>query len=291
MRTVVDKDISNNAYFCHPEYLLLAMLADDRKHVRELACRRILQCRPTNLNQRGGVRIFRVPEVNFDASNYMDVINSTKVDVSEPPLVAHLSPDDLQCIVDEDLGDKFLFPRLPFHTQAVKPITEAASKVCGPEKRDGFIRTTLRSREMMPSFETKNIVRVNFTSMVRAIQIVIDLRFINFLGGPCLLCHLFYVVHGLSQVHRYFIYGQFTSCLLSPILFSSPINRSTYNTLSSFEPKFSSRYLIKKNFKCLESLKSASFNSIHGWFVRQGVGGTRFAATSPWRVLGRIKNN
>ena len=30
MRKVVDKAISNNAFFCHPENLLIAMLADDR---------------------------------------------------------------------------------------------------------------------------------------------------------------------------------------------------------------------------------------------------------------------
>jgi len=151
------------------------------------------------------VRIFRVPEINFDASNYMDIINWTKVDVTEPPLVAHFSPDDLQCIAKEGLGDKFSFPRLSCHTQAVErtvKLTEAASKVCGPEKRDGFIRTTLRSREKMPSLETKN------------------------------------------------------------------------------------------DFQFKESLKSASFNSAHdwlvgwlvGWFIGWegcGVGGTRFAATSP----------
>jgi len=86
----------------------------------------------------------------------MDVINWTKVDVTEPPLVAQFSPDDLQCVVNEGLGDKFLIPRLSCHSQAVertvKLVTEAASKVCGPEKRDAFIRTTLRSREKMHAF-------------------------------------------------------------------------------------------------------------------------------------------
>ena len=91
------------------------------------------------------MRIFRVPEIKFDASNYMDAFKWTKVDVTEPPRVAHFSPLDLQCIVNEGIGDKFLFP-----------VTKAASKVCGPEKRDCFIWTTLRSRKKMPSLETKN---------------------------------------------------------------------------------------------------------------------------------------
>jgi len=90
----------------------------------------------------------------------MDVINWPRVDVTEPPPVAQFSPDDLQCIVNEGLGDKFLFPRLSCHTQAVKRTvklaTEAAAKVRCPQKRDAFIRTILRSREKMPSLETKN---------------------------------------------------------------------------------------------------------------------------------------
>jgi len=40
--------------------------------------------------------------------------------------------------------------------RTVKLATEAASKVCGPQKRDAFNRTTLRSREKMPSLETNN---------------------------------------------------------------------------------------------------------------------------------------
>ena len=62
-------------------------------------------------------------------------------------------------IADEGHQDKFLFPRLPCHTQAVQRtvnlVTEAASNVYGHEERDGFIRSTLLSEEKMPCFETK----------------------------------------------------------------------------------------------------------------------------------------
>ena len=38
---VVDKVIKRNAYFAHPENILLAMLADENLLIRELALRRI----------------------------------------------------------------------------------------------------------------------------------------------------------------------------------------------------------------------------------------------------------
>ena len=40
LRTVVDAVIQRNAYFYHPEHLLLALLRDERSHIGELACRR-----------------------------------------------------------------------------------------------------------------------------------------------------------------------------------------------------------------------------------------------------------
>lgn len=45
VRSVIDPVIQRNAYFCHPENLLLAMLADEREHVRQLALRRILKAK------------------------------------------------------------------------------------------------------------------------------------------------------------------------------------------------------------------------------------------------------
>lgn len=37
----------------------------------------------------------------------------------------------------------------------IKLVTEASEKVCGEERRDGYIRTTLASRKKMPVYENK----------------------------------------------------------------------------------------------------------------------------------------
>ncbi|CAH1110847.1 unnamed protein product [Psylliodes chrysocephalus] len=78
---VVDKAILNNAFYAHPKNILVAMLADERKHIRELAVRRILKAR----NKPEGVRVFRIPNLNFEAQDYIDLIKWAECTITEPP--------------------------------------------------------------------------------------------------------------------------------------------------------------------------------------------------------------
>ena len=66
-RDIVDTVIQRNAYFGHAENILLAMLTDDRQHIRELAYRRIIAARNEN-RAATSIREFRVPSLNFDAN-------------------------------------------------------------------------------------------------------------------------------------------------------------------------------------------------------------------------------
>src|SRR6218665_3293541 len=72
LKAVIDPVIQRNAYFCHPANLLLAMLTDDRKEIRELGIRRILKARKTVLS---GIRKFVVPKLKFDVSDYTELID------------------------------------------------------------------------------------------------------------------------------------------------------------------------------------------------------------------------
>ena len=57
-----------------PENLLMSMLCDEHKTVRELAARRILKAR--NSPHTGKIpRVFEVPQINFDANIYFELIN------------------------------------------------------------------------------------------------------------------------------------------------------------------------------------------------------------------------
>ena len=53
--------------------VLLAMLTDERSHIREVASRRILTARQQR-KAKAKVRQFSVPNLNFEATDYIDLI-------------------------------------------------------------------------------------------------------------------------------------------------------------------------------------------------------------------------
>ncbi|CAH1998449.1 unnamed protein product [Acanthoscelides obtectus] len=83
LKSIVDPVIQRNSYFAHPENVLLAMLTDSQPHIRELAARRILKARSVTIKD---LRIFKLPQINFNASTYYDLLNWQE-DISEPPLL------------------------------------------------------------------------------------------------------------------------------------------------------------------------------------------------------------
>jgi hypothetical protein len=160
LRDVVDPVLQRNGYFRHPEDLLLSMISDDRKAIRELGLHRILKARA---QVKSTIRVFTVPQLNLEATDYIDLIDWKNNDITEPPLIADLSNDEIRRVVESGEIPMIEFPRFPCHTQAVercvKVVTEASVAVCGATARDGFIRSRLESRKLMQSFNTKSQYR------------------------------------------------------------------------------------------------------------------------------------
>ncbi|ESN93205.1 hypothetical protein HELRODRAFT_181125 [Helobdella robusta] len=73
LRTIVDSVIERNAFYAHPENLLVSMLFDDRDYIRELACRRIIKAKNTDNGFKQ--RIFKTPKLNFSAKDYTEIIS------------------------------------------------------------------------------------------------------------------------------------------------------------------------------------------------------------------------
>lgn len=166
LREVVDEVIQRNAYFVHAENLLLAMVTDSRDHIRKLACRRILAARKENAAKSKTVRQFRVPSINFDAVDYIDLVQWNNMDRFDPPLLKNVSDEKLVTLIKSNVveQDAFDIPRLPCHTQStercIRLVTEASVAVCGEEQRDGFILAGIESRSIVKAFHTKSDYKV-----------------------------------------------------------------------------------------------------------------------------------
>jgi len=131
------------------------MLTDNRKHIQELAERRILGAR----SEQYRLWIFCIPRVNLPATDYIDLIDWQKSQISEPPILANTEVNDLEMLVASHEVPVLKFLGYPCHTQSVEPcvklVTKASAALCGTKARDGFIRVRLESREIMPSFNTE----------------------------------------------------------------------------------------------------------------------------------------
>lgn len=162
LKSIVDPVIQRNAFYAHHENLLLALLTDDRKHIRELGLRRIMRARASKKPQRD-IRMFEVPVLKFDAADYIDLIDWQSCELTEPPLTKDITDNDLEQLVHSVDSPAVAFPRFPCHTQAVercvKAVTESALSVIGEHARDGFIRARFSARKIMPVFETKSDFR------------------------------------------------------------------------------------------------------------------------------------
>ena len=58
---ILRKYVARNAYFCHPDNVLLAMLTDDNDVMREFAVREILAVRGDKEAGEKAPRVFEVP--------------------------------------------------------------------------------------------------------------------------------------------------------------------------------------------------------------------------------------
>lgn len=151
--------MQRSAYFGQPENILLAILADSWKHVRELSFWRILKYRQIAKVEQN-VHEFKIPILIFKADDYIDLTGWHSV----PWLLNHCL-QYLFLIINLRQSFwmfllKFIILRFPYHSQAgehcVKLVTEASAVVCSNDARDEFIRTRIASRILLPKFENKN---------------------------------------------------------------------------------------------------------------------------------------
>lgn len=157
-RTVVRNAIQRNAFFAHPESIILAMVFDQCESYRQKA---ISLIRNANKSQKT-VRKFELPPLNFNSTSCYNLINLNNVEITVPPMLSNLNVETLEHLYESDEGIQI--SRIPCHSQAVercvKLVTEGASSVT-EETRHGFNLNRIVSRKKMPKFDTKGDFALN----------------------------------------------------------------------------------------------------------------------------------
>ena len=184
--------LQRNAYFAHPEAILLAMLADDDADTRARAVNQILtirmnaqdlrdQSNEEDVDDGRGVDDLDENEEDEDDEDCLQLepseiaaISSSKVrkyilpkinfkaetytetsHLSEPPFTLTMTNEQLTSLKDSPLE----VPAYPCHTQAVERairlVTEASSTVIGHEAREGFIRQRILARNGLKGRDSK----------------------------------------------------------------------------------------------------------------------------------------
>jgi len=151
--------IQKNAFWGHPENVLVAMLGDSRQEVLKEAAKIILKAR--NSKKPKTLRKFTLPKLNFQANDYPQLVDWKEIHITSPPIADELTDDDLEDILagkEDCLESLSPLLHLPCHTLAVERCVKevsAASSVCGFDAHDGLIRARLLDRKIMSAFDTK----------------------------------------------------------------------------------------------------------------------------------------
>ena len=106
------------------------------KSHREFGWRRILRSREEE-SFSSNIRIFRVPQLNSNGDNYIELIDWKKVFVSEPVFTTCTETDEIK---KRSVKENSLIQSVERH---IKLVTEASSSVCDPRNREGYILNKL----------------------------------------------------------------------------------------------------------------------------------------------------
>ncbi|GBM26381.1 hypothetical protein AVEN_239376-1 [Araneus ventricosus] len=94
---------------------MLAILFDEKEHICELGHRRISQARQIVPKEKN-VRNFVPPKINFQASDYIEIINCNSCAVYPPPMLRDLSEDDIKSVINSDTTPIRGIQKFPCHT-------------------------------------------------------------------------------------------------------------------------------------------------------------------------------
>ncbi|GBM50949.1 hypothetical protein AVEN_114602-1 [Araneus ventricosus] len=122
-------------------------MTDLRLALRQDALNKILSARQDEVeNLHHSIRYNIIPQLNFEAYDYTDMIlwESTDVFITVPPVLRNISNEEIvdKLSLPNSTVPEWSFTDFPCHMVAVertvKLVTEAVFRVCGFDARDGI---------------------------------------------------------------------------------------------------------------------------------------------------------
>ena len=119
-RDLVFQRIQYNAYFLHPENVLLSMIADENLIIRKLGWKRLKKATDQMIRIGGstGIRCFDVPKVIFEANSYHEAIDwsiwqnddNDNIIYPYPPMLRYLTHEEVEQWANKAAPEKFQIP-------------------------------------------------------------------------------------------------------------------------------------------------------------------------------------
>ncbi|XP_036340639.1 uncharacterized protein LOC118750006 [Rhagoletis pomonella] len=157
VQAIIRSAIENNAYYFHPENILLAMITDADPEIRNDGYEKIKTARQY---PPAGLRVFKVPKrgvINFESKSYVSMIDWSQFKITEPPCV-QFYPDSELTMFQFSENEVINIPEFLCHSQNterfVRVVSESASAVTD-EKRLGHIFAKLESRDQYKSLDSR----------------------------------------------------------------------------------------------------------------------------------------
>lgn len=145
--------IKRNAYFAHPENILLSMLYDTDKNVRKMSAEVILETRKSNESALQ-IRKFVRPTLDINCRVYYEL---TELKNFEPPFTKKLLDFEIEALI-ENVNINGL-DKIPCHTQAVERniqlVSKVSKQVSGESSRSQRVLATIQARELLPKMNSK----------------------------------------------------------------------------------------------------------------------------------------
>lgn len=152
-KTIVRECIQRNAFFAHSENMLLAQLASSNISERNDGVKKILEIR--NRKDNMVVRRFSVPEINFKAKTWPEILLWDGPKMTEPPFTFNMTKRMLLNVIKAPLQ----VPLFKCHTQmverAVKEVTRVSLNAIDKKKQEFLVKATLVNRAKYPKFDSK----------------------------------------------------------------------------------------------------------------------------------------